>query len=126
MSGEPEGGDVEGQQAGRGKRAVTIEDYHAQKVGEAVLEALSDADPQFWFDVGVAVATDQRVKNAIHDARERRHYENLQVWQDDLGEILELVGLGDHARAASPHSVVQYELIPHLREIMARLEAPDV
>lgn len=43
--------------------------------------------------------------------------------QDDLAEMLRIVGISDHARPISPHEVVQRELLPRLREMAAALGA---
>lgn len=47
--------------------------------------------------------------------------DNCDVMQDDLIEMLGLVGLGVHARPLSPHQVVQQELIPRLKEMVAAM-----
>lgn len=39
-----------------------------REVGEAVLEALNDASPKLWFDAGVLLASNERVKAAIRNA----------------------------------------------------------
>lgn len=38
---------------------------------------------------------------------------------EDLGEILEALGLGNHARPISPHQVVQDEILPAIRRLVA-------
>lgn len=99
--------------------AVTIEDYHAHKVGQAVLQALTEVDGDLWFDVGVALVTNPEVQEAIRDASDpgRLGSEERATMQDDIGAILEALGLGDHARTYSPHEVVQREILPAIREL---------
>lgn len=38
-----------------------------------------------------------------------------QVFQDDLKEIMQELGMQVHARPLSPHRVVQEEVIPYIR-----------
>lgn len=39
--------------------------------------------------------------------------------QDDLAELLRTLDLGDHARPYSPHEVLQAEVLPRIRELLA-------
>lgn len=43
------------------------------------------------------------------------------VIQDDIAAILRALGLGDHARPVSPHSVVIDEIIPRIEGLRANL-----
>lgn len=52
--------------------ATTVEDWHAQRVGEAVLDALNELDGEVWFDLGCALACDDRFRAAVQDAGRRK------------------------------------------------------
>lgn len=107
---------------------VTVEDHHHMQIGRAVMEALTDADPKLWFDVGVALASDDRVQEAIRSAQlrdGRMSPSEREVMLDDLDEILRALGLGDHARTYSPHEVVQREILPAIRELCSDQKAED-
>lgn len=41
----------------------------------------------------------------------------VHAMQDDMTELMEVLGLPTHARHASPHSVMQTEVIPMVREL---------
>lgn len=45
--------------------------------------------------------------------------ERDSVMQDDIAELLRILGLGDHARPCSPHEIVQQEVIPAVRALAA-------
>lgn len=45
-----------------------------------------------------------------------------QVFQDDLKEIMQALGMEVHARAKSPHRVVQEEVIPYALNLRLRQE----
>ena len=47
-----------------------------------------------------------------------------QVMQEDLGELLRVLGLGDHARPVSPHEVMANEVIPAARLLMEARGGP--
>jgi hypothetical protein len=48
----------------------------------------------------------------------KAHHTNSEVAQDDLAEVLQVLGLGDHARPISPHAVVQTEVLPAIRRLV--------
>ena len=58
------------------------------------------------------------ILEAARRLRERNWPTRNDLMQDDLRQILGIVGLGNHARSASPHEVVQQELIPRLTEMV--------
>jgi hypothetical protein len=46
----------------------------------------------------------------------------MAVMQDDMAELLRALGLGDHARPASPHEVMVNEIIPAAWNLRARAD----
>lgn len=44
---------------------ATVEDWRAQRIGEAVLEALQGLHAEVWFDVGLRLASDRRLQRAV-------------------------------------------------------------
>jgi hypothetical protein len=42
---------------------------------------------------------------------------DAEALQEDLAELLRVTGLGDHARSASPHDVMQHEVLPRVRSV---------
>ncbi|MCR4339971.1 MAG: hypothetical protein NUW01_08805 [Gemmatimonadaceae bacterium] len=58
---------------------------------------------------------------ADRDELARRHAADQDAALDDLRAILRALGLGDHARAKSPHEVVSSEVIPAIDTLVRRL-----
>jgi hypothetical protein len=58
------------------------------------------------------------------DCSQDRRPSASEVMQDDLLEMLRALGLGDHARPDSPHFVVQDEILPAIRRLVAAAALP--
>jgi hypothetical protein len=50
------------------------------------------------------------------------HSDAMSLMQDDMHELLRLLGLGDHARPISPHEVMQQEILPRVRIVVGIIQ----
>ncbi|MDP8961535.1 MAG: hypothetical protein M3N32_07980 [Actinomycetota bacterium] len=71
------------------------------------------ADYIAWYDEG-GDGDDRLLCQACEE-----HYSQASIFQDDLAELLNLLGLGTHARPKSPHHVFVDEVLPALRRLVA-------
>lgn len=55
--------------------------------------------------------------NAMLVEELQKRVEQAKVFQDDVRDLLEALGLGTHARPESPHDVVQNEVIPAIKAL---------
>lgn len=50
------------------------------------------------------------------------HSDAMSLMQDDMHELLRLLGLGDYARPISPHEVMQQEILPRVRIVVGIIQ----
>ena len=83
---------------------IVLEHLPATVTAGMVLRRLAD-------EMGVCVAAEEA---------EDMNRTSAQVYQDDLKEIMEALGMPTHARPRSPHRVAQEEVIPWAMNLMER------